>query len=126
MEFKEFSKYRGVDASLETSLYEYGLIWLEEEKTIHFVYATGYTRNEYGEIECSEFSSAYISKDINPEEEWNWVDFAKLATDYSATKEEFLSLPLTEIVFSVLSTEGYQCTFGESYYRFTIERGEDV
>jgi hypothetical protein len=113
----EYNDYSGIDASLETSLYEYGLIWKctnkrsKEYKFIYGVSSDAYTGNyikfDYAHMTQKEFKSL-----IN--ERW----FNKKAV-LSFMGTEKLVFPMD--IHSLLQYHGYQNIFGSSYEPFEIE-----
>jgi hypothetical protein len=112
----------GIDASLEISLFEYGLIWVKglegHEKDYHFIYGVGKDKNG----DFVSFDWGDLSLGTNPKEEWNWIkDFNEVATSCGVSKEDFLKRELPQIVFDLISYYGYENILGSSYYPFPIE-----
>jgi hypothetical protein len=123
----DFNDYEGVDASLETSLYEYGLIWKEitpEGELLpthyHFIYGDGLQETESMDIEYNLFDWADIPIDCNPVDEWDWVKWSDVAETSGMSKKDFLKMPLTMIVFDLIGYYGHENIFGASYYPFEI------
>jgi hypothetical protein len=119
----DFKGYTGTDASLETSLFEYGLIWIKgtegHEKDFHFVYGVGLHETDNG-TEYNTFDWADVPIDTDPEEEWNFVDWAAVCSFVGMEKTDFLSQPLPMIVYDLISYYGHENVFGSSYYPFEI------
>ena len=116
----DYKGYTGTDASLETSLFEYGLIWVKgaegHEKDYHFIYGVGVgSDGEYNSFDCSD-----VPIDCNPTEEWDWVKWDKVADMCGVTVKDFLAMPLPMIVYDLVSYYGYENIFGSSYYPFEI------
>ena len=107
--------FTGPDASLETSLFEYGLAWrdLGDGKWL-FVYgiAAGevdgeerYTRFERTDLRESEFES-----------DFDWCDFAGLAETSGIDLETWRGMPFTQRIADLHNYHGFENTFGESYW----------
>ena len=104
--------YIGVDASLDISLYEYGLIWKETSSgEYNFIYGINSEDDEY-----SFFDYGFMSiKDWDNMLNDSWFDL-KAVESFSGDK---LSFPYD--VHTALQYHGYQNIFGESYREgFTI------
>ena len=108
--------YKGGDASLETSLFEYGLIWKEDKKDITFIFGVGF--KDEG---CNLFDWGTVEKNVDPKKEWDWANFADVCKFTGQTEEEFFANPLHQIVSDLLSYYSFQDVFGEAYYPFEIE-----
>ena len=115
---KEYNEYDGVDADLETSLFEYGLIWKLTDGEYKFIYGVGY--NDDGQ-EYNRFDWATEEADIDPKEEWDFADWGAVCSFVGQTEAEFFSQPLPQIVFDLISYYGCENIFGSSYYSFAIE-----
>lgn len=117
---KDYSNYTGIDASLEVSLYEYGLIWIKgaegHEEDFHFIY--GVNGNEKGEY--NRFDWADVPIDVNPESEWDFVKWEKVSKFVGMSKDEFLKQSIPYIVFDLIAYYGSENIFGSSYYPFEI------
>ena len=115
--------YKGVDASLETSLYEYGLIWKESDKDTTFIYGVAAKPNDCKEMEFYKFDWSTIEKGVDPKKEWDFIDdedWNDIRGD--VTEEEFFAKPLTWIVSDIINYWGYENTFGTAYHPFMIEK----
>ena len=116
----EYNGYNGIDASLETSLFEYGMIWAEglegHEKDFHFIYGVG--MDELGNY--NSFDWADIAIDCNIEKEYDWADFQKVADFCGITKEEFLKQSIPMMIFDLVSYYGRENIFGGCYNTFEI------
>lgn len=106
--------FEGLDCNLETSLFEYGLMWKEDKDEIRFVY--GIKNSEKG---FELFDHSTISKNINPRTEWNWVDWDAIEK-FTNTKLEDYGL-LVHLVSDLLAYYGYEEIFGSCYWPLNIE-----
>jgi hypothetical protein len=117
----DYEGYTGTDASLEVSLFEYGLIWAQglegHEKDYHFIYGVDVD----GEGNYNLFDWADIPVDCDPEKEWDFVEWDKVAefAGYK-NKAEFLKQSIPMIVFDLIAYYGCDNVFGSSYYPFKI------
>jgi len=115
----DYAEYEGIDADLETSLFEYGLIWKLTDGEYKFIYGVGY--NDDGE-EYNRFDWATEEADIDPKEEWNFADWGDICFFVGQTETKFFAQPLPQIVFDLILYYGYENIFGSSYYPFAIEK----
>lgn len=114
----ESENYQGNDASLRESLFCYGLIWKQDGEDLRFIY--GIKTDSAGDF--IRFDWACIKQNTNPEREWNWVKWADVANYCGSTQHDFLKLPLTDIVTTLVQYYGYEEIFGTSYTEgFTVE-----
>ena len=110
----EAQGFKGPDADLATSLFEYGLIWRELEDRWLFIHEHSTMREEYER--CT------IEKDTNPTEYWEWVSWEAIAKSNGCLPEELLVLPFPVLVHTLFSYYGTMEVFGEDYYRgFKVE-----
>ena len=107
--------YQGNDASLEISLFEYGLIWKEEENEYLFIYGVHTNGEEY-----SLFDWGCISKDIYIKKEFDWVDWKGVLSFVGENEEDYLKHSIPLIVSDLLSYYGYENVFGSAYSPFEI------
>jgi hypothetical protein len=118
---KNYNGYSGTDANLETSLFEYGLIWIKgaegHEKDFHFIYGVGVDQDG----SYNKFDWADVSINTDPEKEWDFVDWEKLGEFVGMSKEEFLKQSIPFIVYDLIAYYGTENIFGSSYYPFEIE-----
>ena len=117
----DYKNYSGTDANLETSLFEYGLIWIKgaegHEKDFHFIYGVGVDQDG----NYNKFDWADVSIDTDPEKEWDFVEWGKVGKFTGMSKEEFLKQPIPFIVYDLIAYYGVENIFGSSYYPFEIE-----
>lgn len=131
---RNYKHLAGPDATIDISLLEYGLAWFDDpdKDEIEFFYGVKTEGENY-----VAFDNGGFKRDLDPRSEWNWVkDWNDIASSCGVTAEEFLAMPLTEIVHSMLSYYGYQNVFGETYWgawfwnknlqRFQLEHPVDV
>jgi hypothetical protein len=103
--------FKGVDASLEISLREYGIIWKETEKETIFVYQ----RDNYDEGKHSfSFHTAFFSY-TDVEKEFNWVEWKKVLAFLGMTMEEFKDAERGQQVFDLELYYGLENVFGTDY-----------
>ncbi len=115
---KEYSEYEGIDADLETSLFEYGLIWKLTDGEYKFVYGVEYDADGQG---YALFDYATEPADTSPKEEWDFAEWDKLYSFTGQTEAEFFAQSLPNIVSDLILYYGYQNIFGSSYQPFVIE-----
>jgi hypothetical protein len=107
----EAQGFKGTDADLATSLFEYGLAWRELETEWLFVYGI-----DYGETEYNRFDRCTIAKDTNPLEEWEWVNWDQF-THWFGDGHSF-----EDLVASLVIHHGFEDIFGSSYWEgFSIK-----
>lgn len=107
--------FDGIDASLETSLFEYGLIWKKEKKDYKFIY--GFANN------CSEyylFDYATIPITTNIADEYNFADLNAVANFVGMKLDEWLNSALPNKIFDLIAYYGVESIFGSSYNPFMI------
>jgi hypothetical protein len=110
--------YQGNDASLEISLFEYGLIWKEDGNDFRFIFGVERKRNEYGEYDFCSFDWGCVAKDTDPKEEWNWVKWEDV---FNFCGQDNFSFPLPHIVSDLIAFYGREEIFGSAYHPFSIE-----
>ena len=68
---KRLSKkaWQGTDANLETSLFEYGMVWKEKKDEFQFIHKCSHGKG---------YTSSWFKKNINFKREFNWIDWDKL------------------------------------------------
>jgi hypothetical protein len=105
----EAEGYEGIDASLDIALFEYGLIWKDAGDSYDFIYGIGSDGDGY-----DLFSNTSVEKNVNPEEEWNFVDWGGVSNSTGMSKEELLAEDLPYLVADLLGYYGFQKVFGSS------------
>jgi len=117
---KNYENYTGIDADLETSLFEYGFIWTKNENDYHFIYGVE-VNNEYI---YNKFEQSSIPIDTNPIDEWGWINWDDVEKFCGMNKEEFLKQDLPYIIYDLVSYYGYEDILGSSYSPFEINKGD--
>ena len=106
--------YEGTDISLETSLFEYGLIWRQNKRTkkYHFIYGIEIDKD----LSYSEFEDVNIGEDdFTDIIESSWFDVkAILSFCGILEKEEWLKLSIGHRISDCLHYYGYENIFGEA------------
>ena len=104
--------FEGSDACLETSLYEYGLIWLKGETETLFIYGVSIDgkQDDYGmgENDYSTFDRCTVANDCNVKEEYDWADFTELYDNGN-------SIDIERNISELLNEYGYENIFGAQY-----------
>jgi hypothetical protein len=100
------SGFQGVDCSLDTSLFEYSLVWKVLETETIFVY----------KLNGDNFDRCSISNDVDASKEWDWASFLDVARFCGTSVEELLEQPLPAIVSDLVNYYGYEEIFGTSYW----------
>ena len=114
----ETRHYYGVDASLETSLFEYGLAIQEEKNHYNIIY--GVSIDDNGNYNKFDSYNEYTDKDFNDLITESWFDLKAVLNFVGMTKEDWIKLPLVSKIDDCLSYYGYENCFGSSYYPFVI------
>jgi hypothetical protein len=100
------SGFQGIDYSLDTSLFEYSLVWKVLETETIFVY----------KLNGDNFDRCSISNDVVASKEWAWASFLDVARSCGTSVEELLEQPLPAIVSDLVNYYGYENIFGTSYW----------
>lgn len=113
--------YTGIDASIETSLFEYGLIWGKNEyctrdNEYQFVYGINSEFNaEYGQNEYCTFDHGYITKNDFIGMLDSWANDESFYSCQDITRDELIErFPYS--VYDLFSYYGYENVFGSSYW----------
>lgn len=107
--------FRGMDASLRISLFEYNLAWLElpTNETL-FVYSIGHH---------GRFDRCKLRNDLDARKEWNWVEWPEILAYTGLTEKDFFARPLQCVVYDLMNYYGYENVFGTSYWEgITIQK----
>jgi hypothetical protein len=117
----EAQGWRGIDASLEISVFEYDFAWRELDKPDEygddhvFLYRV---RHAPLEFDCLSMKS---SQDLR--QEYAWVDWISFLSTMGASHEEWDAQPFAIRIFDLLNYYGYENIFGSSHWGgFKIER----
>jgi len=127
MYFSELEKrgFEGVDASLATSLYEYGLVWKtykvgNPSKGIAlgdtlFYYAVNW--DDSGN--ATEFDWSHLFNWVKVEAEYR-IDWDAFPSYEGMTRKEWLALPVTCQISDLVNYYGYENIFGTCYSSIEI------
>jgi hypothetical protein len=111
-DIKQYEKegYEGMDAGLEVSLFEYGLIWkLEENEEFRFIY--GIERNGTGDY--SVFDWYTLDQNTNIINYYDWVDFDSIVNfTGSESIEEWNKTELPLKIYDLIQYYGVFNIFG--------------
>lgn len=105
----------GVDANIDISLEEYGLVWFDDpsEDEIDFFYGIGLDESS----NYNRFDNICLNRYLDPKQEWSWIeDWGDVASILGISAEEFLKLPLTWMVYELIGYYGYRSVCGETYW----------
>jgi hypothetical protein len=109
----EADGWKGQDASLDESLFEYGLAWRqitneEGKPEIAFVYSIGNGR----------FDRCSMPANLDPQKEWDWIKWESVANAYGTSVEDLLhsDLGLANLVSVLVGYYGRLEIFGDSYW----------
>ena len=112
----DYRSYQGCDASLEESLFCYGLIWKQVGKDYKFIYGIGIDDSS----DYNLFDYATMPIDTNIKKEYDWADFDAILSFVGMTETEWLAMPLPQQMSDLMAYYGYENIFGSSYYPFEI------
>lgn len=111
----EAQGFVGLDASLEESLFEYGLAWRDIGDEWLFVYAHPSIENR--------FDRCALPKNTDPAKEWDWVQWGEIYSFTGMSETDWKALPLPEQVSDLISYHGVENVFGSSYWEgFEVAR----
>ena len=102
----EAKGYEGIDADLETSLFEYGLIWLEQDGgEYRIVY--GHDVDDHGNYVT--FHTAHFNKSELTLEGYDWIDDENEKLELQETQGT------PEFLYQIRSLHETENTFGTTY-----------
>ena len=114
----DYRAFEGCDASLEISLFEYGLIWKQVGKDYKFIYGVGLEANT---SDYNQFDYGFMAIDTNIKEECDWInDWTGILSFVGLTDAEFMAMSLPQQISDLVAYYGYENIFGSSYYPFEI------
>ena len=115
----EKAEFIGIDASLETSLFEYGLIWHENDQDgdTKFIYGIRNTGDSYNLFDYGFYNEKQFADLIDS----SWFDLNGLLSCVGENKENWLTRRLGDRISDCLSYHGFENIFGSSYGGFEIE-----
>lgn len=103
----------GIDVSIEESLFEYGLCWIDCDNDYLFIYPIRYESND---IVPTMFDRASIKKDLNVYEEYDWVKWDKVLSFVGMSKKEWDAMPLPCKISDLISYYGTEEIMGSCYW----------
>lgn len=103
----DFGGWQGPDADLETSLFEYGLIWLHIDRSWRFYFPV--THGAEGMFDWGEFDD-----DTDIIEEFNGIEWLEFFDSRGCDEETFREMPLPQQVYELFSHYGAETVFGPS------------
>lgn len=114
IELLEAQGFEGPDASLDISLFEYGIAWRVMEKETIFIYGIKWSDSKQS---YTRFDRCSYSNDTDPYKEWNWIkDWSVFWEPLEITKEEWDKWPFEKKVYEIFTYYGYENIFGPSYW----------
>ncbi len=99
--------FRGPDVSLEISLFEYGVAWLERSGETIFIHQHPTLSGRFDRTEI---------KDRDPRVEFNWVDWECFLNCQGMNYGEWSREPFPGRIFSLVNHYGPENVFGTSYW----------
>ena len=116
--------FEGIDASLEISIAEYGMVWrLLDNGWYLFVY-----RNERGTFDRATFNS-----DTDVEKEWDWALRGDKGWHFfdanGVERDDWMKFDLQLKIFDLFNYYGPQEIFGTTYwpgFKITNKHGETI
>ena len=106
IELLERQGFEGPDASLEESLFHYGIAWRTVNDEILFIYKT--------RGKC--FDRCTIKRSVDARKEWDWVNYESFLSTQGQAAEEWDAYPLEQKVSDLVQYHGYEEIFGSSYW----------
>ena len=121
--FDRYDNYEGIDASLDISLFEYGLIWGKNEHCsndeFHFIWGIGHDGACY-----TTFGHGYFTKrDYNELLDEDWFDKSAIVESCGA---DYLTDNFPYGIYDAVMYWGSDNIFGTEYYPFHIIDFETV
>lgn len=107
----------GPDRCLETSFFEYGLLWKELDSEYRFYY--GCQIGEY-----THYGWADVSKDIDIRQEYDWVEWDSFLSSIGMEFEDWNELPLPQQIYNLMNHYGFENIFGTEYYHQLVVSDE--
>ena len=121
----DYRAFNGIDASLDISLFEYGLIWKRIGKDYKFIYGVGFDK-DCAEVNYNQFDYAFLPIDVDILDEYSWADFTGVLSFVGMSMDEWLKMPLPQKIFDLISYYGYEEIFGSNYGGFNISGNEEL
>lgn len=115
----EKSGFEGVDVNLRTSLFEYGLIWKEEEPGVFLlIYGVGHDGEEYNLFD----SVPYREEDFIDLCNNDWFSVKDIAKMSGQDIDQWTEQPLPYRLYDAAHCYGCEDVFGPSYYPFKVSK----
>ena len=102
----------GIDVSIDISLFEYGIAWIESEKGYEMIY--GICANENCEYDC--FSKTYYSKTDIIQDEYDYLDLPAVAKCCGFEYDDWIKQDIPYLLCDINSYYGIYDTFGGPYF----------
>lgn len=107
---KRLSKkaWQGLDANLETSLFDYDMVWKEKKDEFEFIHLCSHGKG---------YSSSHFKKNLDFAKEFSWVNWKEFlsSTGYE-TFEEWNKMGLPVKLHDLKCYYGMENIFGSDYY----------
>jgi len=110
----DHSRLEGIDASIEISLKEYGLAWIETDDEFLFYYGIQHGRLDDGMEGFIKFDFCSFSKNLDFKKEFDWVNWDDLGSYIGGMN--FDNMEFTQKISDLFSFYGYQNIFGDTYW----------
>lgn len=98
--------FHGSDASLATSLFEYGLAWRDLGTETLFIYSIG----------NGEFERATMANNMDMAKEYSWAKIPAVTSSAGMDEATWNALPLPHKIMDMVSYYGVEEIFGTSYH----------
>lgn len=115
--------FQGVDASLEHSLFEYGMAWrrnlLRHDKAefVFYYRINGEDNDDLARFSFAIFYDFQLIRSIK--EEFNWIDEDSWKSFYETmgtTESDWLKLPFGQQIYDLANHWGQENIFGANYW----------
>ena len=114
--------YTGIDASLDISLFEYGIAWhindeCTQENEYHFIYGVQvYENAEMSSIDYCTFDHGYLTLDDFKDMLDSWANNDGFYSCHDTSKNELINrFPYS--VYDLMSYYGFENVFGSCYWK---------
>ncbi len=107
---KRLSKkaWQGTDANLETSLFEYDMVWKEKKDEFQFIHKCSHGKG---------YTFGWFKKNLDFAKEFNWVNWEGfLGWVGEKTFEEWNKLPFGQKINDLVNHYGIENIFGGDYH----------
>lgn len=118
--------FSGPDADLATSLFEYGIAWLNDGFVYRFIYGIDIIGSGDNPTRWRVFGYCNFPVDTDIEKEWSWVKLGDVKNASGYSDEDWEGLPFEWKVYDLLSYYGLEDIFGAPYWGgFIITEDEE-